>query len=32
MQDSGNNVLFVTNEDEIVNQLSDQLILLRNID
>lgn len=32
MQDSGNNVLFVTNEDEIINQLSDQLILLRNID
>ena len=32
MQESGNNVLFVTNEDEIVNQLSDQLILLRNID
>lgn len=32
MQNSGNNVLFVTNEDDIVNQLSDQLILLRNID
>ena len=32
MQNSGNNVLFVTNEDEMVNQLSDQLILLRNID
>lgn len=32
MQESGNNVLFVTNEDDIVNQLSDQLILLRNID
>ncbi len=32
MKSSGNNVLFVTNEDEIVNLLSDQLILLRNID
>lgn len=29
---SGNNVLFVTNEDEIVKSLSGQLILLRNID
>jgi len=32
MENSGNNVLFVTNEDEIVETLSDQLILLRNID
>lgn len=29
---SGNNILFVTNEDEIVQSLSNQLILLRNID
>lgn len=32
MPNSGNNILFVSNEDAMLDQIADQLILLRNID